>query len=225
MTPEALAAAFNARDLPGICATPYYFTPTFSKHQGQVRRAGAPWHVPGCRRRAPASGSASPCWDSSGIPAPMTSPCCPPHTEGGRPFISLLAGHRELERPDWDGGGAYQSPGPGRSRLCRPQSGLPPVLTRCFYAYIARNDPAGKTGPAIGRRLSGVRARPKNFCGLSKNIRSATSSFSAAISRHGPQLKKLSAPPCAEWWRKKPGADALHHHRPGGRRCHPPAGK
>ena len=25
----------------------------------------------------------------------------PPHTEGGRPFISLLAGHRELERPDW----------------------------------------------------------------------------------------------------------------------------
>ena len=25
----------------------------------------------------------------------------PPHTEGGRPFISLLAGHRELEHPDW----------------------------------------------------------------------------------------------------------------------------
>ena len=33
---EALAAAFNARGLPGICATPYYFTPTFSKHQGQL---------------------------------------------------------------------------------------------------------------------------------------------------------------------------------------------
>jgi uncharacterized protein YbbC (DUF1343 family) len=33
---EALAQALNARDLPGVRFRPVYFTPTFSKHQGQA---------------------------------------------------------------------------------------------------------------------------------------------------------------------------------------------
>jgi hypothetical protein len=55
------------------------------------------WCAParaGCRRRAPAFGRPDPT-------CPNDFALLPPHTEGGRPFISLLAGHRELERPDW----------------------------------------------------------------------------------------------------------------------------
>ena len=148
---EALAAAFNARGLPGICATPYYFTPTFSKHQGQLC-GGVHLHVLDADAVRPLSAGLT-LLELIRDTCPNDFALLPPHTEGGRPFISLLAGHRELERRTGDGG-AYQSPGPGRSRLCRPQSGLPLVLTRCFYAYIARNDLAGKTGPAIGRGLS-----------------------------------------------------------------------
>ncbi|MUT97593.1 MAG: DUF1343 domain-containing protein [Subdoligranulum sp.] len=152
---EALAAAFNARGLPGICATPYYFTPTFSKHQGQLC-GGVHLHVLDADAVRPLS---------AGLTLlELIRDTCPkdfvllPRIPRAAALYQPAGGPSGTGTPGLDGGGAYQSPGPGRSRLCRPQSGLPLVLTRCFYAYIARNDPAGKTGPAIGRGLSGVRA-------------------------------------------------------------------
>ena len=96
---EALAAAFNARGLPGICATPYYFTPTFSKHQGQLC-GGVHLHVLDADAVRPLSAGLT-LLELIRDTCPNDFALLPPHTEGGRPFISLLAGHRELERPDW----------------------------------------------------------------------------------------------------------------------------
>ena len=96
---EALAAAFNARGLPGICATPYYFTPTFSKHQGQLC-GGVHLHVLDADAVRPLSAGLI-LLELIRDTCPNDFALLPPHTEGGRPFISLLAGHRELERPDW----------------------------------------------------------------------------------------------------------------------------
>ena len=96
---EALAAAFNARGLPGICATPYYFTPTFSKHQGQLC-GGVHLHMLDADAVRPLSAGLT-LLELIRDTCPKDFALLPPHTEGGRPFISLLAGHRELERPDW----------------------------------------------------------------------------------------------------------------------------
>ena len=96
---EALAAAFIARGLPGICATPYYFTPTFSKHQGQLC-GGVHLHVLDADAVRPLSAGLT-LLELIRDTCPNDFALLPPHTEGGRPFISLLAGHRELERPDW----------------------------------------------------------------------------------------------------------------------------
>lgn len=121
----------------------------------------------------------------------MTSPCCPAYR--GRPPLYQPAGRPSgTGTPGLDGGGAYQSPGPGRSRLCRPQSGLPPVLTRCFYAYIARNDPAGKTGPAIAAGFQGLEP-PEEFLRLIKEYKVGNIILFRRNIQDGPQLKKLCA--------------------------------
>lgn len=96
---EKLAAQFNRCGLPGIAATPYYFTPTFSKHAGELC-GGVHLHVMDPLAVRPLT---------AGITLlalirdtyPEDFAFLPPYTDGGRPFISLLAGHRDFEASDW----------------------------------------------------------------------------------------------------------------------------
>lgn len=97
---EALAQAFNAQALPGIVATPQFFTPTASKHQGQLC-GGVHLHVTNaCTLRPLEAGVRLLALFAARFPEEFA--WLPPFREGGRPFISLLAGHRGWENPDWD---------------------------------------------------------------------------------------------------------------------------
>ena len=97
---EAFAKAFNGLNLPGVVATPIYFTPTTSKHQG-VLCGGIHLHITGEDALKPVE---------LGVRLlslirrlyPGDFQLLPPFREGGKPFISLLAGHRDFEDPDWD---------------------------------------------------------------------------------------------------------------------------
>ena len=97
---EAFAKAFNGLALPGVIATPIYFTPTTSKHQGTLC-GGIHIHITDESALRPVE---------LGVRLlglirrlyPKEFQLLPPFREGGKPFISLLAGHRDFERPDWD---------------------------------------------------------------------------------------------------------------------------
>lgn len=96
---ETLCRSFNALLLPGVTATPVYFTPTSSKHCGELC-GGVQLHVMDARRLRPFE---------LGVRLlallrelyPDDFAFLPPVRADGRPFISLLAGHRDFERPDW----------------------------------------------------------------------------------------------------------------------------
>lgn len=97
---ESFAKAFNDLDLSGVVATPIYFTPTTSKHQGKLC-GGIHLHITNEQALKPVE---------LGVRLlglirrlyPDDFQLLPPFREGGKPFISLLAGHRDFERPDWD---------------------------------------------------------------------------------------------------------------------------
>lgn len=97
---EAFARAFNDLRLPGVVATPVYFTPTTSKHQGTLC-GGIHIHIVDEDALKPVE---------LGVRMlslirrmyPDDFQLLPPYKEGGKPFISLLAGHREYENPDWN---------------------------------------------------------------------------------------------------------------------------
>lgn len=97
---EALTQAFQALALPGVAATPVYFTPTTSKHQGTLC-GGIHLHITDEQQLRPVE---------LGVRLlallrqmyPEDFSFLPPVREGGKPFISLLAGHRDFEAPDWD---------------------------------------------------------------------------------------------------------------------------
>lgn len=97
---EALTQAFQALALPGVAATPVYFTPTTSKHQGTLC-GGIHLHITDEQQLRPVE---------LGVRLlallrqmyPKDFSFLPPVREGGKPFISLLAGHRDFEAPDWD---------------------------------------------------------------------------------------------------------------------------
>lgn len=96
---ESLAAAFNEKALPGVIATPQFFEPTTSKHKDTLC-GGVHLHVTDIRAIRPLT---------VGITLlslirerwPEDFAFLPPFKEGGRPFISLLAGHRRFEQPNW----------------------------------------------------------------------------------------------------------------------------
>ena len=97
---ERLCRELEALRLPGLAAAPVFFTPTASKHAGtlcggvhlHVTDAGALQSVElGIRLL-----------DILRRDYPDDFAFLPPVRPDGRPFISLLAGHREFERPDWD---------------------------------------------------------------------------------------------------------------------------
>ena len=97
---EALTQAFQTLALPGVAATPVYFTPTTSKHQGTLC-GGIHLHITDEQQLRPVE---------LGVRLlallrqmyPKDFSFLPPVREGGKPFISLLAGHRDFEAPDWD---------------------------------------------------------------------------------------------------------------------------
>lgn len=97
---EDLTAAFNRLQLPGVVATPVYFTPTASKHQGALC-GGIHLHVMDAQALRPVEMGVH-LLDLLRKLYPEDFRFLPSPREGGRPFISLLAGHREFENPHWN---------------------------------------------------------------------------------------------------------------------------
>ncbi len=96
---ESFCAAFNALGCPGVTATPTYFTPTASKHQGQVC-GGIHLHITDEAALEPVALGLR-LLDLLRRRYPESFQLLPPVRPGGKPFLSLLAGHRGLEDPDW----------------------------------------------------------------------------------------------------------------------------
>lgn len=97
---EAFASAFNALGLPGLVATPIYFTPTTSKHQGTLC-GGIHLHITDGDALEPVELGVR-LLDLARTMYPHDFRFLPPFREGGKPFLSLLAGHRDFENPEWD---------------------------------------------------------------------------------------------------------------------------
>ena len=98
---EDFAAAFNSLELPGVFASPYWFSPNSSKYQGELC-GGIRLYVTDPRTIRPLT---------VGVCLLDLFRCCYPDEFGLRqyteqdtttlPFISLLAGHRLFENSDW----------------------------------------------------------------------------------------------------------------------------
>lgn len=97
---EAFACAFNELDCGGVVATPVYFTPTTSKHQG-VLCGGIHLHITDEYLLEPVTMGVK-LLDLIRKLYPEDFKLLDPFREGGKPFISLLAGHRDFENPEWD---------------------------------------------------------------------------------------------------------------------------
>lgn len=104
---DRFSDAFNGMGLEGVVSTPVYFVPSSSKHKG-VRCGGIHLHIThehalrpvemGCRLLELARDL-----------FPETFEILPPHSEGGKCFISLLAGNRGFERSDWTAANMLQN--------------------------------------------------------------------------------------------------------------------
>ena len=97
---EAFSRDFNALDLPGVAATPVFFTPTCSKHQG-VLCGGIHLHILDEKALQPVELGVR-LLDLLRTNYPEDFRFLDPVRENGKPFLSLLAGHREFESPDWN---------------------------------------------------------------------------------------------------------------------------
>lgn len=97
---EEFTREFNALNCPGVTATPVFFTPTASKHQG-VLCGGIHLHIVEEYLLEPVKLGVR-LLDLLRRMYPDDFRFLAPQREGERPFISLLAGHREFEDPGWD---------------------------------------------------------------------------------------------------------------------------
>ena len=97
---EAFCQAFGALGLPGVEATPVYFTPTTSKHQG-VLCGGIQLHIMDEKTLRPVELGVR-LLDLLRRMYPDDFAFLPPVRQDGKRFISLLAGHREFEAPNWN---------------------------------------------------------------------------------------------------------------------------
>lgn len=97
---EAFCQAFGALGLPGVEATPVYFTPTASKHQG-VLCGGIQLHIMDEKALRPVELGVR-LLDLLRRMYPDDFAFLPPVRQDGKRFISLLAGHREFENPNWN---------------------------------------------------------------------------------------------------------------------------
>lgn len=103
---EEFCRAFNDRNLPGVMATPVYFTPTASKHQGALC-GGIHLHILEEDALRPVELGVRLLELLRGM-YPEDFRFLEPVRQGGKPFISMLAGHREFEKPDWDADGMLE---------------------------------------------------------------------------------------------------------------------
>ena len=97
---EEFARRFRAMKLPGVEATPVYFTPTASKHQG-VLCGGIQLHIMDEKALRPVELGVR-LLDLLRRIYPNDFAFLPPVRQDGKIFLSLLAGHRDFENPDWD---------------------------------------------------------------------------------------------------------------------------
>ena len=97
---EKFARRFRAMKLPGVEATPVYFTPTASKHQG-VLCGGIQLHIMDEKALRPVELGVR-LLDLLRQMYPEDFSFLPPVRQDGKRFISLLAGHREFENPNWN---------------------------------------------------------------------------------------------------------------------------
>ena len=97
---EEFARRFRAMKLPGVEATPVYFTPTASKHQGNLC-GGIQLHIMDEKALRPVELGVR-LLDLLRRIYPNDFAFLPPVRQDGKRFISLLAGHREFENPNWN---------------------------------------------------------------------------------------------------------------------------
>ena len=97
---EEFARRFRAMKLPGVEATPVYFTPTASKHQGNLC-GGIQLHIMDEKALRPVELGVR-LLDLLRQMYPEDFSFLPPVRSDGKIFLSLLAGHRDFENPDWD---------------------------------------------------------------------------------------------------------------------------
>lgn len=97
---ERFSRSMNHLNLPGVVTTPVYFTPTTSKHQGQLC-GGIHLHITDEKQLRPVELGVR-LLDLLRRCYPDDFRLLPPFREGGKPFLSLLAGHRAFEDPQWD---------------------------------------------------------------------------------------------------------------------------
>ena len=97
---DRFSRSMNHPNLPGVVTTPVYFTPTTSKHQGQLC-GGIHLHITDEKQLRPVELGVR-LLDLLRRCYPDDFRLLPPFREGGKPFLSLLAGHRAFEDPQWD---------------------------------------------------------------------------------------------------------------------------
>ena len=97
---EEFCKAFNALDCPGVETTPVYFTPAASKHAG-VLCGGIQLHIMDETALEPVAMGVR-LLDLLRKMYPNDFAFLPPVREDGKIFLSLLAGHRDFEKKDWD---------------------------------------------------------------------------------------------------------------------------
>ncbi|MBR6573454.1 MAG: DUF1343 domain-containing protein [Clostridia bacterium] len=96
---EAFSDAFNGLGLEGVVSTPVYFVPSSSKHKGE-RCGGVHLHITDEGALRPVEMGYR-LLELARELFPETFGILPPHSEGGKCFISLLAGNRGFESEGW----------------------------------------------------------------------------------------------------------------------------
>ncbi|WP_010272363.1 exo-beta-N-acetylmuramidase NamZ family protein [Paenibacillus senegalensis] len=103
---ERLAKALEANQLPGVRFCPVYFTPTFSKHQGELC-AGVQLFVTDKESFRPVETGLHLLREVMRL-HPDHFEWLPPRAEGGRPFIDLLTGSTRVKTELGEPGGLEQ---------------------------------------------------------------------------------------------------------------------
>jgi len=96
---DRFSDAFNGLGLEGVVSTPVYFVPSASKHKGE-RCGGVHLHITDEGALRPVEMGYR-LLELARERFPETFGILPPHSEGGKCFISLLAGNRDFESEGW----------------------------------------------------------------------------------------------------------------------------
>lgn len=104
---DKFSDAFNRLGLAGVVATPVYFVPNSSKHQGKTC-GGIHLHITDEDALRPVEMGYR-LLELARDLFPETFEILPPYSEGSKPFISLLAGNREMEHGGWTAAGMLES--------------------------------------------------------------------------------------------------------------------